>query len=91
MKIKRCKIYDRLTKNWSINEWIKDEKNNIYLIWSNKKGERELLKLRKIRIAIRELLLKVLVLKMFRKPIICIFLTLIILWKGYLIILKIEA
>lgn len=41
MKIKRCKIYDRLTKNWSINEWIKDEKNNIYLIWSNKKGERE--------------------------------------------------
>lgn len=39
--IKRCKMYDPLTKIWSISEWIKDEENNIYIAWSNEKGEQE--------------------------------------------------
>lgn len=33
------KIYDPLTNTWSTGYWIKDEKNNLYPVWPNWKGE----------------------------------------------------
>lgn len=38
--IRCCKKYNLLTKTWSYSEFVKDEENNIILVWSsNKKGD----------------------------------------------------